>query len=102
MAKDIVFVRFFPFGASFEAVRSILSEMVVHTRTEPGCLLYDLYEADDPDSDERILCLVEQYKDAAAVAAHREAAYYKAYRAAIPDLLRRPIEVNLLSPIDVA
>ena len=98
--QSLVFVRFFPKEGCFNRVKALLENMVVNTRTEPGCLIYDLYEAKTPDGAGGVFCLVEQYKDDAALLAHREAQYYKDYRAIIMDLLAQPIEVNILHPID--
>lgn len=98
--QGLVFVRFFPKEGAFDQAKSILENMVVNTRKEPGCLVYDLYEAKTPEGSGGVLCLVERYTDDEALLAHRAADYYKEYRATIMDLLSQPIEVNLLSPID--
>jgi quinol monooxygenase YgiN len=98
--QNLVFVRFFPKEGAFNQVKTILENMVINSRTEPGCLVYDLYEAQTPEGIGGVLCLVERYKDDEALLAHRAADYYKAYRATIMDLLDAPIEVNILSPID--
>ena len=98
--QNLVFVRFFPKEGAFDRVKAILENMVINSRTEPGCLVYDLYEAKTPEGAGGVLCLVERYKDDDALLAHRAADYYKEYRATIMDLLRQPIEVNILAPID--
>ena len=98
--QNLVFVRFFPKEGSFDRVKAILENMVINSRTEPGCLVYDLYEAKTPEGAGGVLCLVERYKDDDALLAHRAADYYKEYRATIMDLLSQPIEVNILAPID--
>lgn len=95
-----VFVRFFPKDGQFDTVKAILENMVVNSRTEPGCLLYDLYEARNAEGQGGILCLVEKYRDDAALLAHRDAQYYKDYRATVMDLLKQPPEVNILHAID--
>ena len=51
---------------------------------------------------EGALHLFERYSDAAALQAHREADYDLAYRAALGDLLASPVEVAVLSEVDVA
>ncbi len=102
LAQNLVIVRFFPKAGSFEAAKAILAEMVTNTRREPGCLVYDLYETADPEGDGEILCLIEKYRDESAVSAHREAQYYKEYRANIMNHLRKPIEISILSDVDVA
>lgn len=98
--QHLVFVRFTPRPDTFAEVQAILENMVVNSRQEPGCLLYDLYDAHNIDGRAGVLCLVERYADDDALLAHRAADYYKDYRARIIDLLAIPIEVNILHPID--
>lgn len=99
LVSPLVFVRFFSKPDKEARVESILRGMVVHTRQEPGCRRYDLYESKNAAGG-RIFCLLERYADTAAQQAHRETAHYKDYRANIMDLLAQPIEVNLLDPLD--
>ena len=98
--QHLVFVRFTPKEGALDEVRALLENMVTNSRTEPGCLIYDLYEAHDIEGTGGVFCLVERYKDDEALLAHRATDYYKDYRAAIGDLLDQPIEVNILHPID--
>lgn len=97
--SPLVFVRFFPKSGREARVEELLRTMVVHTRREPGCLRYDLFES-RAATGSRLFCLVERYADAAAQQAHRETAHYQDYRANILDLLEQPIEVNLLEALD--
>lgn len=98
--QHLVFVRFFPKAGEFDRVKAILENMVVNTRTEPGCQVYDLYEAKNVEGQGGVFCLVERYADDDALLAHRATDYYKDYRGTIMDLLENPIEVNILHPID--
>jgi len=98
--QHLVFVRFFPKPEASEEVKAILETMVVNSRTEPGCLIYDLYDAHDIEGKGGVFCLVERYADDEALLAHRATDYYKDYRARILDLLSGPIEVNILHPVD--
>ena len=98
--QHLVFVRFFPKKEAVGDVKALLENMVVNSRTEPGCAIYDLYEAHDIEGQGGVFCLVERYMDDEALLAHRATDYYKDYRAAIVDLIDRPIEVNILHPID--
>jgi len=66
------------------------------TRAEPGNRIYNLYK--DANGG---FHLFELYADQAAVEAHRATAHYKAYRAAIADLLAEPIGVKILTGLDV-
>jgi len=97
--SNLVFVRFFPKAGAEAKVQAILENMVVNTRTEPGCTLYNLYETNGA-SGAKIFCLAERYEGDSALQAHRAADYYKEYRATIMDLLDDPIEVNILTAID--
>ena len=58
-------------GAAFEEVATALAREV--NAHEPGCLLYILYRADDPDT----YVFMERYEDEAAVEAHRAAPHFK-------------------------
>ena len=100
--QHLVFVRFFPREGSHAEVKALLENMVVNSRTEPGCLIYDLYEAHDIEGQGGVFCLVERYVDDNALLAHRAAEYYKNYRARIMDLVAKPLEVNILHPIEVS
>jgi quinol monooxygenase YgiN len=53
------------------------------------------------DSD-RTFVLVEAYRDADALEAHRATAHHVEYRNRIADMLEEPIGVAVLRPIDVA
>jgi quinol monooxygenase YgiN len=93
----MVFASFVPRAGSVDAAKEILLDMRVQTRLEPGCEQYDLFTA---DADGRTTFhLIERYTDAEALDAHRAAEHYKAYRAAIPDLLDEPIGVVVLSEV---
>lgn len=100
MTPDLVFVRFFPKPGKESQVANILNNMVVNTRTEPGCQVYDLYQTTTA-SGEKAFCLIEKYADEPALLAHRAAQYYKDYRATIMDLLAQPIDVTLMEAVDV-
>ena len=58
-------------SAAFEAIATALVRAV--NADEPGCLLYCLFHADEPDT----YVFMERYTDAAAVEAHRAAAHFK-------------------------
>jgi quinol monooxygenase YgiN len=94
----MVFASFVPKLDQVDAARQILRGMRTDTRQEPGCQQYDLFSA---DGDGRTTFhLIEKYDDPAALDAHRDTEHYKAYRAAIPDLLDEPIGVVVLSEVD--
>lgn len=94
-----VFVRFLPKPGNEARVEEILRGMVAPTRGEPGNLRYDLLKTSNAEG-RVIYHLLEQYKDDAAVAAHRETAHYTAYRPAVMPLLEDPISISFLEPLD--
>jgi quinol monooxygenase YgiN len=78
-------------------VEAVLSELATSTRSEPGCLTYQLHRAADGAG---VYFIYEQFVDEAAFTAHIEAGYYKrlAVDAAASLLDRR--ERSLFSTID--
>jgi len=70
------------------------------SRREPGVVRFDLLaSADDPET----FLLVEIYRDAAAVAAHKETAHYQAWRDAVAAMMAEPrssVKFTNLDPAD--
>ncbi|MFC3676751.1 putative quinol monooxygenase [Ferrovibrio xuzhouensis] len=79
------------------ALRALLDGMLASSRAEPGNLRYDLWQ---DQADPARFVLDELYRDAAAVAAHRETAHFRAYLAKINDLAERTAMV--LAPLAIA
>lgn len=94
-----VFATFRPHTEQVGNLLAALEIMIEHTRAEPGCQNYDLYRSGDDDAP--VLHLWERYDDMAALEAHRAADYFAAYRAKLPDLLVSPVEVAVLSEVNV-
>ena len=61
---------------SEEKCKEYIRILQEHTRQEPGCLMYVGHQSTENPC--RFL-LYEQYKDQAALEAHRNAAYFKQY-----------------------
>jgi quinol monooxygenase YgiN len=59
-----------------EKCRELVRIMQQHSRKEPGCLMYVGHQSTE---DPRKFMFYEQYKDAAALEAHRAAPYFKQY-----------------------
>lgn len=95
----VVFASFVPRAENREDFLALMQQMVEHTRAEPGCETYDLYEA---AGDQPSVHLFERYRDQGALEAHRATDHYKSYRAEAPDMLSEPIGVLVLSAIDAA
>ena len=57
-------------------IAEILRQLATASRLEPGCVSYIPHQLqDDPDT----VMIYEQYRDDAALAAHRESAHFKKY-----------------------
>jgi autoinducer 2-degrading protein len=56
-----------------EQARGYVRHMTQHTRREPGCLMYVGHQS---TSEPRQFCFYEQYRDQAALDAHRAAPYF--------------------------
>ncbi|MFD2467804.1 putative quinol monooxygenase [Amycolatopsis silviterrae] len=93
-----VIARFAPTPERAAQLKALLGGMVEPTRAEPGCRRYDLFTAREGDTE---FVLVERYEDTPALEAHRASAHYKNYRAQLPEMLAKPIEVTVLAPVDV-
>jgi quinol monooxygenase YgiN len=59
-----------------EECREYIKILQEHSRKEPGCLMYIGHQSTE---NPRKFLFYEQYKDAAALAAHRAAPYFKQY-----------------------
>lgn len=95
-----VLATFEPRPDAVDEVERVLRGMLEPTRAEPGNEIYDLY-CSGTDADLRFH-LLERYDDGAALQAHRDTDHYKAYRAAIGDLLAADIGVVVMAGRDVA
>jgi len=97
-SRVTVIARFTPTPEHVDDLQKLLEGMVTPTRAEEGCLFYNLFAA---QRDEEQFVLLECYENSAALEAHRASAHYKNYRAQLPDLLASPIDVTVLTPVDV-
>jgi len=80
-----------------EAFREATMENARNSRREPGVARFDLMEqADDPAR----FMLYEVYRDAAAQAAHKETAHYRAWAAKTVDMFPEPRTRQLYRAID--
>ena len=72
---------------------------VAASRAEPGVLGYDLWREADG---ERRFVFDELYRDEAAVAAHRTSDHFKAFGAAIRDVVTARPVITVAHPVSVA
>jgi quinol monooxygenase YgiN len=65
--------------------------LIKHTRSEEGCLSYNLYtDLDDPNQ----LVMIEFWKDMASLDAHMESKHFKTFGNAIPKYLTEEIDIS--------
>jgi len=76
-----------------------LLRLVPQTRTEAGCIDYDLHRLQDDPS---IFVMYENWADRGELDKHLQMPYMRAFGAALPDLLRSPLELQLLDTLSVA
>ena len=79
-----------------EAVKQELLSLVNPTRSEPGCINYDVHQATD---DKSLFMFYENWKSLEDVEKHRETPHLKAYRQKVVSLIAKPIEVTLFEMI---
>lgn len=74
-----------------DEVRRLLLELIEPSRSEPGCLKYELLQnAEDPAD----FTFVETFADDAALAAHASAPYIAGLAGRLGALVARPAEVS--------
>ena len=73
-----------------------LLRLVPQTRTEPGCIDYDLHRLQDDPS---VFVMYENWVDRGELDKHLQMPYMRAFGAALPDLLRSPLELQLLDTL---
>lgn len=77
-------------GQGEELGRALLA-LVAPTRTEPGCLRYEIHRAlDDPAT----WSVYEDWRSRADFDAHMATSYVGAFMARVPDLCDGPVEIR--------
>ncbi len=82
-----------------ETVRQELLSLVNPTRSEPGCISYDLHQA---TNDKSQFMFFENWKSMEDLEKHREAPHMKVFRQKVGSLLAKPIEGTLFEMISEA
>lgn len=88
MVSFIVRMRFDP--AERDEIAVILQELTAASRQEPGCVSYIPHFVEGAPG---TVLIYEQYKDAQALEAHREAPHFKQY--AVGGLYQKMLERHL-------
>jgi quinol monooxygenase YgiN len=79
-----------------ETVRGELLSLVNPTRSEPGCINYDLHQATD---DKSLFMFYENWKTMEDLEKHRERPHLKAFKEKAGGLLAKPLEVSIFEMI---
>ena len=90
MVSMIVRLRFAP--EDHHEITEVLEHLARASRLEPGCLSYVPHWSDD---DSHTVVIYEQYKDSAALEAHRQTPHFQKY--AISGLYQKMRERNIES-----
>lgn len=90
-APVVVIARWDTTEDAVDEVLAHVETLVSASRSEPGCLGYEVFR----DADAAALVLVERYRDQAAVEAHRDSRHYRELVTArvLPLLTGRRVEI---------
>ena len=81
-----------------ENVREELFKLVAPTRSEPGCIVYDLYQSAD---DKQAFMFYEFWRNKGDLDAHLQKPYIKSFMKKAGEMLTEPVGVFLWSKISV-
>ena len=79
-----------------EKVKDVLLALVAPTRTEPGCINYDLHQALDDKSN---FVFYENWQSKKDLDEHLKMPYLQAFLSKAEHLLARPLDITLLEMI---
>lgn len=79
-----------------EELERRLKALIGPTREEAGCLDYDLHRQID---DASVFVMIERWTDKGELDKHLQTPYLRELGAALPDLLRSPLEMQLLDTL---
>jgi quinol monooxygenase YgiN len=94
-----IFASLTPKSEHVADVEAALRHMVAQTRKEPGNRRYDLLRRADGAPG---FYVYETYADEAAVQAHRDSAHYVALGGKIGEWLAEPVDIKVLTGVDIA
>lgn len=75
ITKQVIFVAK---DDSIEELKKLLQDMVMPSRAEKGCLLYNIYQM---DSKPNTFVVIETWADEESLKGHQESAHYAYYKA---------------------
>lgn len=74
-----------------DALRSVLTGLIAPTRTEPGCISYEMLESKE---NSREFTFVEEWRDEAALEAHFATDHIQNALAKFPELLAEDLDLR--------
>ena len=95
MAEVRVIARFVARKGKEDQLRALLQGMLVPTRAESGCRLYELYESDSKGR----FYIYEIWESQAALDQHAASPHFKHLEQTVGELVEEPFEVNTLKRI---
>ena len=92
-AEKVTVVATFKAKAGMEeATREAVLALVAPTRSEPGCINYDLHQSTE---DRSVIMLYENWTSKKDLDDHLEMPYLKDFLGRADDLLREPVDIAL-------
>ncbi len=95
MAEVRVIARSVALKGKEDQLRALLQGMLIPTRAEPGCELYELYESDSRGR----FYFYEEWESQAALDQHVATPHFKHLEQSVGELVTEPFEVNILKGI---
>lgn len=77
-----------------EEIISKSQNLIKYTRLEPGCISYNLYASTE---DEDALVMIEQWENKEVLDTHMQTDHFKAFGAAVSDILAEELGIDLYS-----
>jgi len=82
-------------GREEEVLREIVS-LIAPTRSEAGCITYDLHRAQE---DPALFCLYETWRSRRDLDEHLATPYLQAFLGKAPDMLAEPVDLSFWSKL---
>lgn len=82
-------------GREEEVLREIVS-LIAPTRSEAGCITYDLHRAQD---DPALFCLYETWRSRRDLDEHLATPYLQGFLGKAPDMLAEPVDLSFWSKL---
>jgi|BarGraNGADG00312_2_1021985.scaffolds.fasta_scaffold03992_5 quinol monooxygenase YgiN len=77
-----------------DKIISISQDVIGPTRSELGCISYELFAS---TQDKDVLVMFEQWKNREVLETHMQTEHFKAFGAAIKDMIAKELEISVYS-----